>query len=78
MVSAEQNSVGYVSFSRISMPMLDVMCFTPGGRSIAVGKHASTVSRGEGDALPVGEEALFSTDVQRATIVVEGECNGSS
>ncbi|MEP6482770.1 MAG: hypothetical protein ABJA94_12270, partial [Rhodoglobus sp.] len=39
------------------------MRLAPGGRSVAAGEAASTVSHGEADALSRGEEAPRSTNI---------------
>ena len=73
MEFAEQDAVFDVGVPVVAFPVVDVVRFAPGGRSVAAGPEASAVSHPEADALPGGEEALGSSDVDALAVVVEGD-----
>ena len=47
VASAEEDSVVDVGGSVVSVPVSDVVCFAPGGGSVAGGEHAAAVAEGE-------------------------------
>jgi hypothetical protein len=77
MVLAEQDSVGRIGAATVSRPVLDVVRFAPGWRSVAVGPSASTVPFFEHAALATGEQPLLATQVERLAVLVEDEGDGA-
>ena len=51
-------------------PMVDVVVFAFGGRSVAAGPDAAAIARGDPDALPAGEQALLASEVEGSIAVI--------
>ena len=62
---AEADAVGEVGEGVVGEPSFEVVGFGPGGWSVAVWPDAAAVACSHGGALCLGEEALFSADVER-------------
>ena len=64
-MSAEQDSGGDIGAPLVALPVLDVMCFAEGGRSLATRPPASAIAGGERDALRTAEQPTLAPEVQR-------------
>ena len=71
MPAAEQYSVCDVRLAVFGIPMIDVVCFSPGNGSVASRPSATSVASSKPDALPLGEETLIATDVNALPVVIE-------
>jgi hypothetical protein len=78
MVATKQNAVRNVGATVISLPLLYVVSFAPGGRSFAITEAAAAISSGEGYTLLFGEHPLFATDVEWLEVVVESDFCGAT
>ena len=68
---AEEDAVGEIGAPAVAKPVIDVVGFRPGGRSIAVGIHAAAVAHCERDLLSLRVEPLLASEIETAPLVVE-------
>src|SRR5690606_26969204 len=73
---AQEHAVVDVGAASVFVPMVDVVCFAPGGWSRA--HDASAVAGGHRDALLLGEEALLAAEVEGAPVGVEQDRHGAT
>jgi hypothetical protein len=64
VMSTQKYSAFEIGLAVVSMPVVNMVCFAPTGRSVASGEQASAVSGRKRDTLAGGEEALFAADVE--------------
>jgi len=60
VMPAEQYSVGDVGSPMITLPVIDVVGFAPGGRPVAARPSAPSIARGEGKSLRSAEQSTFA------------------
>src|SRR6185437_163416 len=63
MMATEQDAISDIGAAMIAEPFVDVVRFTPGGRSVAARESASAVSDRQPDPLSRREEPLLAADV---------------
>jgi hypothetical protein len=71
MSSAKKDAIRNVRLAVVTLPLVDMVSFAPGGWSVAAGEAASAVPDGHTSPLALGEEPLDATDVHALAVVVE-------
>ena len=77
VASAKEYAVGDVGFAVVLLPVINMVRFSPGGGSVAVWPDTTAVTDPDADALFLGEESLFASDVDALPVIIESDAHRS-